>query len=87
MSLLSGINGGINDQRGQSKLNFLSNPKDKCSHLGFYANDNPRLRIVKAQTETDYNVGGLNFSRVYRSDSTWTDNTIGNLCAPITPGP
>ncbi len=23
--------------------------------------------------------GGLNFSRVYRSDSTWTDNTIGNL--------
>ena len=31
----------------------------------------------KKQTETDYDAGGLNFTRIYRSDSTWTDNTIG----------
>jgi len=29
------------------------------------------------QAETDYRAGGLVFSRVYRSDSTWTNNTIG----------
>ncbi|MCB1784523.1 MAG: RHS repeat protein, partial [Alphaproteobacteria bacterium] len=28
-------------------------------------------------TEVDYNAGGLRFSRIYRSDSTWTDNTLG----------
>jgi RHS repeat-associated protein len=33
----------------------------------------------KSQFETDYDVGGLNFSRIYRSDSTWTNNTIGTL--------
>ncbi len=31
----------------------------------------------KKQKETDYNAGGLMFSRIYRSDSTWTDNTVG----------
>ncbi|MDD3020690.1 MAG: DUF6531 domain-containing protein [Alphaproteobacteria bacterium] len=31
------------------------------------------------ETATDYNFGGLSFSRIYRSDSTWTDNTIGQL--------
>ena len=31
----------------------------------------------KQQAETDYDAGGLIFSRVYRSDSTWTNNTIG----------
>jgi RHS repeat-associated protein len=36
---------------------------------------------VGYQTEsaTDYDAGGLSFTRVYRSDSTWTDNTIGDL--------
>lgn len=29
----------------------------------------------KKQTDTDYDAGGLTFSRIYRSDSTWTDNT------------
>ncbi len=33
----------------------------------------------KIQTEVDYDAGGLKFSRIYRSDSTWTDNTIGAL--------
>jgi hypothetical protein len=33
----------------------------------------------KKQTEVDYDTGGLVFSRIYRSDSTWTDNTIGAL--------
>ncbi|MBI1215901.1 MAG: hypothetical protein GC185_08805 [Alphaproteobacteria bacterium] len=31
------------------------------------------------ESATDYNAGGLTFSRIYRSDSTWTDNTIGQL--------
>jgi RHS repeat-associated protein len=31
----------------------------------------------KEQTETDYQAGGLNFTRIYRSDSTWTNNTVG----------
>lgn len=33
----------------------------------------------KQQVVTDYNAGGLNFTRTYRSDSTWTDNTMGAL--------
>ena len=33
----------------------------------------------KQQVETDYNAGGLIFTRIYRSDSTWTSNTIGTL--------
>ena len=33
----------------------------------------------KSQVETDYNAGGLAFSRIYRSDSTWTTNTVGTL--------
>ncbi len=33
----------------------------------------------KQQVETDYSAGGLIFSRIYRSDSTWTNNTIGTL--------
>lgn len=33
----------------------------------------------KIQTETDYDAGGLSFVRIYRSDSTWTDNTVGTL--------
>jgi RHS repeat-associated protein len=31
------------------------------------------------ETATDYQAGGLTFTRIYRSDSTWTDNTIGAL--------
>ena len=31
------------------------------------------------ETAVDYSAGNLTFSRVYRSDSTWTDNTIGAL--------
>ncbi|HEX5323310.1 MAG TPA: DUF6531 domain-containing protein [Capsulimonadaceae bacterium] len=33
----------------------------------------------KQQVETDYSAGGLIFTRFYRSDSTWTSNTIGSL--------
>ena len=33
----------------------------------------------KQQVETDYSAGGLIFTRIYRSDSTWTNNTIGTL--------
>ena len=33
----------------------------------------------KQQVETDYTGVGLSFSRIYRSDSTWTNNTIGTL--------
>lgn len=33
----------------------------------------------KAQTENDYRGGNLSFTRIYRSDSTWTNNTIGAL--------
>ena len=33
----------------------------------------------KIQTETDYDASGLSFVRIYRSDSTWTDNTVGTL--------
>jgi len=33
----------------------------------------------KAQTAKDYNTDDLNFIRTYRSDSTWTNNTIGVL--------
>lgn len=33
----------------------------------------------KKQIEVDYDAGGLTFARIYRSDSTWTDNTIGAL--------
>ncbi|OIN85548.1 MAG: hypothetical protein AUJ12_09035 [Alphaproteobacteria bacterium CG1_02_46_17] len=33
----------------------------------------------KKQVENDYDAGGLTFSRIYRSDSTWTNNTIGAL--------
>lgn len=31
----------------------------------------------KVQEAIDYNAEGLSFSRIYRSDSTWTDNTVG----------
>ena len=31
----------------------------------------------KIQTERDYSGGRLSFTRLYRSDSTWTDNTVG----------
>lgn len=31
----------------------------------------------KIQNEQDYNGGYLSFARLYRSDSTWTDNTVG----------
>jgi hypothetical protein len=30
----------------------------------------------KQQVQTDYSAGGLIFSRIYRSDSTWTNNTL-----------
>lgn len=33
----------------------------------------------KKQVETDYSAGALSFTRTYRSDSLWTDNTIGQL--------
>ena len=33
----------------------------------------------KSQTENDYRGGNLSFTRIYRSDSTWTDNTMGAL--------
>lgn len=33
----------------------------------------------KQQAETDYSAVGLSFSRIYRSDSTWTNNTIGTF--------
>jgi|GEM_PF-997412 len=33
----------------------------------------------KEQVETDYDAGGLSFTRIYRSDSTWTDNTVGTF--------
>ena len=33
----------------------------------------------KTKTEADYRGGRLAFTRLYRSDSTWTDNTIGTL--------
>ena len=33
----------------------------------------------KQQVETDYSAGGLIFTRIYRSDSTWPSNTIGTL--------
>lgn len=33
----------------------------------------------KYQVEPDYSGGALSFSRIYRSDSTWTHNTVGEL--------
>ncbi|HSH95656.1 MAG TPA: DUF6531 domain-containing protein, partial [Roseimicrobium sp.] len=33
----------------------------------------------KLQVDTDYDADGLSFTRIYRSDSTWTDNTVGTL--------
>ncbi len=33
----------------------------------------------KSQTERDYRGGNLAFTRIYRSDSTWTNNTVGTL--------
>ncbi|MCU1336667.1 MAG: hypothetical protein JWO19_2248 [Bryobacterales bacterium] len=33
----------------------------------------------KSQTATDYSAGGLSFTRIYRSDSTWTNNAVGTL--------
>lgn len=33
----------------------------------------------KLQVDTDYDADGLAFTRIYRSDSTWTDNTVGTL--------
>jgi RHS repeat-associated protein len=33
----------------------------------------------KWQTAVDYDAGGLSFVRIYRSDSTWTSNTVGTL--------
>ncbi len=33
------------------------------------------------QPEIDYNAGGLIFTRIYRSDSSWTNNTIGTPLA------
>lgn len=33
----------------------------------------------KEQVETDYDAGGLSFTRIYRSDSSWTDNTVGTF--------
>ncbi len=33
----------------------------------------------KEQIEVDYNADGLIFARIYRSDSTWTDNTVGEF--------
>lgn len=33
----------------------------------------------KSQTENDYRGGYLAFTRIYRSDSTWTNNTVGTL--------
>lgn len=33
----------------------------------------------KLQVATDYAANGINFTRIYRSDSTWTNNTVGTL--------
>ncbi len=33
----------------------------------------------KVQVETDYDADGLLFQRTYRSDSSWTDNTVGSF--------
>jgi RHS repeat-associated protein len=33
----------------------------------------------KVQVETDYDADGLLFQRTYRSDSSWTDNTVGTF--------
>jgi RHS repeat-associated protein len=49
---------------------------DSCAYAGNPINVDLGFKL---QTDTDYDVAGLSFTRIYRSDSTWTNNTVGTL--------
>lgn len=53
------------------------NPPVICSSEMFVGNPINFSQGFKAQAETDYTSGMMAFSRIYRSDSSWTSNSLG----------
>ena len=88
-SNLMGIEGVSAAEDGRNNGRTFNTVSAACSDTGtgpdafganaFYGNPINIALGYKAHVETDYANGALSFTRAYRSDSSWTENTIGSL--------